>query len=140
MYCAKADILDMLEEQLLIQLTDDEGAGVVNDARVDKAIADACGEIDGYLGSRHPVPLSTVPAIVRKCAVDITIYNLFSRILGAPEERTKRYDSSVSFLNKVASGAISLGAGDPDGTPKPSEAPRMAGAGNVFGRERMGDF
>lgn len=140
MYCAKADIRDLLEEQQLVQLTDDENTGEVNDARVDKAIADACGEIDGYLGSRYPLPLATVPAIVRKCAVDIAIYNLFSRILGAPEERRNRYKDAVAFLAKVGSGAISLGAGDPDGTPKPSEAPRMTGAGNVFGRGRMRGF
>ena len=140
MYCAKADILDLLEEQLLIQLTDDEGTGLVNDARVAKAIEDACGEVDGYLGSRYPLPLVTVPAIVRKCAVDIAIYNLFSRTVGAPEERRDRFKDSVAFLSKVGSGTLGLGAGDPDGTPKPSEAPRMTGAGNVFGRERMGDF
>jgi len=46
----------------------------------------------------------------------------------------------VSYLTKVASGTISLGAGDPDGTPKPSEAPRMSGGDKVFGRDRMRGF
>ena len=140
MYCAKADILDLLEEQLLVQLTDDEGTGLVDEARVDKAIADACGEVDGYLGSRYPLPLPSTPAIVRKCAVDIAIYNLFSRRLGPPEERIKRYETSVAFLSKVATGSIGLGVGDPDGTPKPSEAPRMTGATQVFGRDNLGGF
>lgn len=140
MYCAKADILDLLEEQLLVQLTDDEGTGAVNDARVDKAIADACGEVDGYLGARYPLPLPTTPVIIRKCAVDIAIYNLFSRTVGAPEERRSRYKDAVAFLAKVASGAISLGAGDPDGTPRPSEAPRMASADSVYGRESLKGF
>lgn len=140
MYCAKADILDLLEERLLIQLTDDENAGAVNDARVDKAIADACGEIDGYLGARYPLPLPVTPAIIRKCAVDIAIYNLFSRTLGAPEERRDRYKDAIAFLAKVATGGISIGAGDPDGTPKPSEAPRMTGGRNVMGRERLSGF
>jgi phage gp36-like protein len=140
MYCAKGDILDLLEEQLLTQLTDDEGAGVVNDARVDKAIDDACGEIDGYLGARYPLPLATTPAIVRKCAVDIAIYNLFSRTVGAPEERRARYKDAVAILVNVSKGIISLGIGDPDGTPKPSEAPRMTGSGSVFGRDGMKGF
>jgi phage gp36-like protein len=140
MYCAKADILDLLEEQLLVQLTDDESTGLVNDARVAKAIDDACGEIDGYLGSRYPLPLVTVPSIIRKCAVDVAIYNLFSRTVGAPEERRNRYKDAVAILVKVSSGLIGLGAGDPDGTPKPSEAPRMAGAGSVFGRDSMKGF
>lgn len=140
MYCTKADILDLLEEQKLVQLTDDENTGAVNDARVDKAIADASGEIDGYLGARYPLPLPVTPVIIRKCAVDIAIYNLFSRTLGAPEERRDRYKDAVAFLGKVASGGISIGAGDPDGTPKPSEAPRMSGGGNVFGRDSLKGF
>lgn len=140
MYCAKADILDLLEEQLLIQLTDDEDTGVVNEARVDKAISDACGVIDGYLGTRYPVPLATVPVLIRTYAVDIAIYTLFSRRQGPPDERRDRYKDAVSMLAKIASGAFSLGVGDPDGTPKPSEAPRMTGAGNVFGRNRLKGF
>lgn len=140
MYCAKADILDLLEEQKLVQLTDDENTGLVNDARVDKAIADACGEVDGYLGARYPLPLPITPVIIRKCAVDIAIYNLFSRALGAPEERRDRYKDAIAFLGKVASGGISIGAGDPDGTPKPSEAPRMSGGGNVFCRNSLKGF
>jgi len=140
MYCAKADILDLLEEQKLAQLTDDENTGVVNDARVDKAIADACGEIDGYLGARYPLPLAVTPAVVRKCAVDIAVYNLFSRTIGAPEERRDRYKDAVAILVNISKGVISLGGADPDGTPKPSEAPRMSGCGNVFGRDSLKGF
>lgn len=140
MYCAKADILDLLEEPKLVQLTDDENSGAVNDARVDKAIADACGEIDGYLGARYPLPLAETPPIVRKAAVDIAIYNLFSRTLGAPDERRDRYKDAVAILGNISKGLISLGALDPDGTPKPSEAPRMTGPGHVFGRDSLTGF
>ncbi len=140
MYCTKADILNLLEEQSLVQLTDDEGTGLVNDARVDTAIADACGEIDGYLGARYPLPLGNTPPIIRKHAVDIAIYNLFSRTLGAPEDRLARYKNAITFLTTVAKGSISLGLGDPDGTPKPSEAPRITSAASVYGRDNLKGF
>ncbi len=140
MYCTKGDILDMLEEDKLEQLTDDEYAGAVNDARVDKAIADACGVVDGYLGGRYRLPLAIVPPIISKCAADIAIYNLFSRRMGPPEDRRDRYKDAVALLTRVASGSISLGVEDPDGTPKPAEAPRMTAPSPVFGRDRMRGF
>lgn len=141
-YCALADILDQVDEQQLIQLTDDEDAGVVSEARVAKAIADADGEIDGYLGTKYTLPLAPVPAIIRKCSVDIAIYNLFSRRGGSTETRSERYKAAARFLEQVAKGSISLGVADPDGTPKPSEAPRMSGENpaRTFNRGSLGDF
>ncbi|WP_027176456.1 gp436 family protein [Desulfovibrio aminophilus] len=141
-YCLSADIRDQLDEAVLVQLTDDEDAGIVVESRVDKAIADADGEIDGYLGSRYGLPLGQVPPILRKIAVDIAIYNLFSRRMGAPEARAERYKAAVRFLEQVAKGSISLGLGDPDGTPKPAEAPRLSGDNpeRLFSRDGMKDF
>ena len=47
---------------------------------IDEAIADADGEIDGYLAKRYRVPLSPVPKVINKFSKDIAVYNLFSRI------------------------------------------------------------
>ena len=47
---------------------------------IDEAIADADGEIDGYLAKRYAVPISPAPKIINKCSKDIAVYNLFSRI------------------------------------------------------------
>lgn len=125
-YCTLADIKDQVEESRLIQLTDDEGAGTIGTARVDKAIADAGEEIDGYVGSRYTVPLNPAPAILRKLAVDIAVCNLFARRDKAPEGRVERYKTAIRFLEQVALGRISLGAADPDGTPPASDAPQMS--------------
>jgi len=43
----------------LLQLTDVDGVGVVNTAKVDAAIAEADGEINAALGKRYGVPLPT---------------------------------------------------------------------------------
>ena len=47
---------------------------------IDEAIADADGEIDGYLAKRYAVPIAPAPKIINKCSKDIAVYNLFSRI------------------------------------------------------------
>jgi phage gp36-like protein len=117
-YSTQADCLDQISETELVQLTDDAGLGVIDADVVTRAIADADEEIDGYLGSRMEVPLSPVPGIIRKCSVDIAIYNLYARRQDtAPEIRKDRYKNAVGFLAKVAEGKISLGASDPAGIP-----------------------
>ncbi len=137
-YCDKADLLEQLDERELVQLTDDDGLGVVDPGVIESAITDAGGEIDGYLGGRYPVPLDPVPAIIRKLAVDIAIYNLHARRLGPPEHREARYRNAIRFLEKVASGRIGLGASDPDPVPC-SQAPRFNAPGRIFSRETLKD-
>ena len=45
---------------------------------IDEAIADADGEIDGYLVKRYAVPLAPVPKVINKFSKDIALYNLMS--------------------------------------------------------------
>jgi len=138
-YALQADILEQLDEDILVQLTDDADAGSVDDDMVTRAIADADAEIDGYCGKRYSVPFSTVPAIIRKFSVDIAIYNLYARRKGAPDDRKDRYSNAVKFLANVAKGLISLGENDPDSTPA-SAAPEIDNEDRIFTRTTMEDF
>ena len=92
---------------------------------IDAAIADADGEIDGYLAKRYAVPLAPVPKVINKFSKDIAVYNLFSRI-GIDEgtdQKTylNRYNAAVKFLTLVAEGKVSIGA-DADGDPAAAAA------------------
>jgi phage gp36-like protein len=109
-YCTKADIIKLLPEATLVRLTDDEGAGAVNDERVQEAIESAAEEMDTYLGARYALPLVSAVPILGKLNVDMAIFNLYSRVKETiPETRQKRYDNAVRFLEKVAEGKMSLG-------------------------------
>jgi phage gp36-like protein len=122
-----------------VSLTDDAGSGAVDTSVVDRAIADAGEEIDGYVGSRYPVPLAPVPGIIRKYAVDVAIYNLYSRRpMGAPEHRKARYDAAIKFLMAVGRGDLSLGVNDPGGNPPEAKGPEMASTNppKIFGRDK----
>ena len=112
-YCTQSDILEQLDEDILVQLTDDADAGVVDTSVVTRAIADAAAEIDSYCGTRYDLPFSPVPVMVRKISVDIAIYNLYARRKGAPEARQKRYDDAVKTLRDVSKGLVSPGADAP---------------------------
>jgi len=108
-YCTLDDLKEKVSEDVLIELTDDDEAGVIDTSRTDRAMADAESEIDSYCAARYRVPLSPVPGIVRKISVDIAIYNLFQRRIGATEERQRDYKNAVAFLQNVASGKATLG-------------------------------
>lgn len=138
-YCVQADLLERLSESLLGKLTDDTGAGQVDATVVARAIADADAEIDGYVGTRHQVPLSPVPDLVRKMSVELAIYHLYSRRMGVPEEWRRRYEDNIRLLRDLAAGKVSLGREDPGGSPV-SEPVLYEGPERVFTRENLEDF
>lgn len=120
-YATLADVQDQLSEAELIQLTDDAGAGEVDEDVAARAIADADAIIDGYIGVRTAVPLSPVPPILRTYSVDLAIYNLYSRRQDSmPEVRKERHAEAMKYLGWIAEGKISMGASDPDGNPPAS--------------------
>ena len=86
---------------------------------IDEAIADADGEIDGYLAKRYAVPLAPVPKVINKFSKDIALYNLMSRAgleeAGREGNYLTRYNAAIKFLALVAEGKVSLGteASDP---------------------------
>lgn len=109
---------------------------------IEAAIADADGEIDGYLAKRYAVPLAPTPKVINKFSKDIAVYNLFSRI-GIDEgtdQKTylNRYNAAVKFLTLVAEGKVSIGA-DVDGDPASAAAIGFTVKSNprLFSREQM---
>lgn len=141
-YSTLADLKDQIDEGRLVQLTDDEGLGSINEGRVTKAIDDADREMDGYLGARIAVPLAPVPESVRRISVDIAVYNLYSRREKVPGHRAERYRNAIRFLELVASGKVSLGRSDPEGNPTDPDRPETATENPVrtFSRSTLSGF
>mgnify|MGYP001051152912 CR=1 FL=1 len=80
MYCTTADIISRrLAEAEVIQLTDDENTGSLDQAVVDDIISEATELINSYVRSHYPVPLSPVPGLIRNIAVDLCVYALYQR-------------------------------------------------------------
>ena len=135
-YCTLDDLKDQISEDELIQLTDDEGAGSVDMEKIDGAIASADALIDGYCGKHFSVPFSPTPAIIRDFSVIISIYKLFARRQGAPEDRRTRYKDTVDFLKGVAKGENTLGV---QPVPDPPGEDDYTGAGQFDTRDKMFD-
>lgn len=115
MYNTRTDIQGEVPEEVLVQLTDDNGTGVVEESVVTLALVKSAGEVDGYCASRYVVPFAAPPAFVKALDLDIAIYHLFSRRENVPENRKERYKNAVRALERIARGEISIGA--PTATP-----------------------
>lgn len=111
-YCDLTDILGVIPELELTQLTDDSVPPVmVNQSAVDQAIAAAETLINGYIGSRYPLPLSSVPELINTIALDITVYKLYLRRKKKmpPEPIVTGYEDAKKLLKDIQGGRISLG-------------------------------
>lgn len=110
-YSTLDDLKEIISEETIIELTDDQGLGVVDQAKVTKAITDADEEIDGYLRGRYELPFGTVPAIVNGLSANLTIFNLYCRRpeIELPQTLKMRYDNTIRTLERIQKGVISLG-------------------------------
>lgn len=136
-YSDQNDILEQLDETVLIELTDDAGAGEVDGDKVTRAIADADATIDAYCQDRYTLPLSPVPEKIRQISVDIAIYNLYSRRDDTtPETRKDRHKEAIRFLEKVAEGKIKLGSETPAQT-NTGHSVELDSNDRIFTRDKM---
>jgi phage gp36-like protein len=137
-YCIQNDLLLMVPEEELAELTTDMGGGP-DPMVVEEAIAKADGEIDAYLGVRYTLPLVGVPAQVRSLSVEIALYHLYSRRSVMPQVRRQKYEAALAFLKLVAAGqAMVEGAGEPTGNSRQVE--EFSGATRVCDRNGLVDW
>jgi len=138
-YCNQDDILKMIPQDELTELTADTG-DTPDPEVVTEAIAKADAEIDAYLGTRYVTPLSPVPAQVTSLSVDMAIYHLYTRRSLAPMVRRRKYEAALAFLQRVASGEVVLEdvGGEPPGTQH--QGVKADGATRLFSRDTLGDW
>jgi phage gp36-like protein len=139
-YATAADILEQMDESDLVALTDDTDAGVYDPTAVQRAIDNAGALIDGHCEGRYSLPFNPVPALVRMYAVDLAIYNLYSRRphVEVPKAIAARQEQAVAYLRRVQIGSASL-AGETIATGI-SQSAFYPGNGRLFSRGTMGDL
>ena len=145
MYCTVEDLKRQIPAEKLYDLAAAED-GLDTEA-VNKAITDAAAEINGYAGKQYKVPFQTVPDVIRKFAVDIALYNLFSRRGFDPEGNPQdnvillRYKAAVQFLQNLAKNIVVLDVADgsASGTTDMSQYAKLhiQNAPRIFTRGKM---
>jgi len=139
-YCTQDDLLKLVPELELAQITAEEGdvpdAGVVT-----AAIAQADAEIDAYLAVRYHLPLPETPARVKFLAVDMVLYHLYSRRSVVPEVRRQKYEDAVAFLKLVGAGKAEIvGAAGVEMSGDAQEVTEITSAARVFTRDDLGGW
>ena len=142
-YSTLTDMEQLIPEETLTQITDDEGAGEIDEDRITEAIATADAEIDSYCAARYTVPFTVVPTIVKKLSIDMAIYNLYSRrVEEIPATRADRYKNAIRLLEGIAKGTITLGVDPaPTGSTEGSSAEcNKTSSDRIFTRRKMRGF
>lgn len=113
-YCTVTDISNVLTEASVIQMTDDAGAGTIDQDKVDAAISSSDELINGYLRARYVLPLASTPPLLKDISVNLSIYNLYLRRFAAsmPDPIVKSNTAQLSLLLQIQKGVISLGIED----------------------------
>lgn len=110
-YCVITD-LDGISAQRLIELTDDNDTGAVDEDIVNGKIEKATNLINGYAKPRYTIPIDPVPGLIKDLCAEITIYLLFCRRESVPEEWSLIYKSAIGKLKDISAGRISLGSNE----------------------------
>lgn len=96
-----------LEETILIQLTDDNNNGKVDENVVNRQIAKADGVINIYIRGRYPLEGDvTTPAFITDIATQLTVYFLYDRKQRdvGNESIQDIYDRSIEMLKEIQKG------------------------------------
>jgi phage gp36-like protein len=111
-YATIADMRTRYPEIRLVQLTDDDATGTIDEARITRALAQADAEIDGFVAARYApkAPDAPTPPILTELACTIAYFKLW-RNEAPPEDVGKAYDRARADLKMIASGSIKIDLG-----------------------------
>lgn len=109
-YAVMADMVARFGELEVIQLTDRNQDGLIDEDVAAVALADATAEIDAYLG-RFKRPFTDVPPILKRLCCDIARYRLTAAngVLITEEIRNRYKIDVLDLLRAMAKGEVQLG-------------------------------
>ena len=129
-YTTDADLLRLIAERTLIQLSaDDPQAGAPDWAVVAEARAYADAQVDARLRQRYPLPLASVPRELTDWSLALARHWLYSRRpegQDLPPAVVDAYRDALKALDAVRDGKMSLASAAPGGGETPaSEGARL---------------
>lgn len=121
-------------------------AALLEDDAINAEIGNAQAEVDAKLRNRYPLPLETVPTLVKAITVDIgaylaTLVYYQGKDLADDDPVVRRYKRAKCLLDDIATGKADLDTGDGD-SPAPSGggfgAPINPNVGRLFSGSDFG--
>jgi len=140
-YASRADIETAYGEDVLFGAVGDDG--LVDGARIVRALEKAKDEIDSYISVRHALPLPEVPSRLRDVSVDLAIYHINMGADALTDEMRTRYKDGLAWLKDVGAGRAQLGlkTSGRDGSQRSGPRPVVTtGTPRQFSRRAMRDL
>lgn len=133
-YCTVTDLVAIFGELDIAALTNRSNAqaSTVDDAIAQQAIVQAEAEVNVYLEGRYPLPLATIPLILKQVVADIARFYLYTRI-DAEHPAAQRYRQRIKLLEGIAAGRLSLGLDAANNVATPADTVQIAPGRNDFG-------
>ncbi|MDK3072766.1 DUF1320 domain-containing protein [Sedimentitalea sp. JM2-8] len=117
-YTSLAQLTDRYGEGLLISLTDrdDVATGAIDTDVIDRALADADAQIDGYLKARYRLPLDATPPLLADIAQVIACWKLYR--FDPPQKVKDDYAEAIRMLKDISRGILVLdvAGAEPEGS------------------------
>ncbi|MBL9102159.1 MAG: DUF1320 domain-containing protein [Myxococcales bacterium] len=136
-YASLQTLTDQFGADEVTRSADRDQDGVADVGVVDRALADADGEIDSYIGSVYKLPLDPVPSVVVTYAGAIALYRMSLQTGVLTDEKRQRYEDAIRWLRDVAAGKATLG-GQPEPEPKAASGTRMTAEPREWTRQTIG--
>ena len=133
-YSTLADLKLRATVDDLIQLTDIERSGTINESVVAAAQAKAFAWINSRVACRRTVPVVPTPELLRWMEVDETLYNLHADRHSVTDGLQKAHEANDTWLDDYAAGKASIGD---EGDPNAPATVQHSADERVFTREKL---
>ncbi|MBU6167193.1 MAG: DUF1320 family protein [Alphaproteobacteria bacterium] len=110
-YLSPAALIERAGIDIVTRLTDEDGLGRIDAARVAGALADAGAEIDGYVSSRYALPVTPAWPMLTTIAFDLAIARLWQARGDAPGGVAEAAAAARRQLKMIVDGLIVAPAG-----------------------------
>lgn len=134
---------DVISQAELIQLTDDEGLGVVNTARTTQARKKIDDLIDGHLrAGGYTLPLASTPPMLNTISNDGTLYYLTERRfkMNMPESMKEKIKAILALLAKIQKREILIGADEAVEKPSGNIKTNKTSEDRVFTKDKLDTY
>lgn len=139
-YASQQDMIDRFGEREVHILTDRENMGLIDQAVLAYALAQADAEIDSHLQGRFALPLASVPVLLVGIACDVARYRLAGTDIRETDPIRTRYKDAVKLLASVGKGELQLGLSAAGEATPDAGAVRVIEGGRVFTPDTLSDY
>lgn len=138
MYATLDDMLKRFGKREIYALAELE-EGVLDEEKINQALADGAELISSYIAAKHSLPLSVIPLSLKRICCDMARYFLYVEV--KPEELEKTYEKNIAFLKDIAKGIVVLEDTTTGAKPKQSDEVVYNGSSaRLFSHTQMKGF